>query len=143
MAFSAPGSDDREALAAIVKQVSQKFGGPSMAEFANDPPIRKHYAVAEAILAGGFHRLGLQEDLSDTDLIAWHAEQVEALRPFTRSSAHLKAAMIHAATVRALRAKGEPSEAQIDAMQDILYDDNREGDRDVIRRAWRAAEGVR
>lgn len=35
--------------------------------------------------------------------------------------------------------QGEASEAQIDAMQEILYDDAREGDRDVIRRAWRAA----
>ncbi|QWY84641.1 hypothetical protein QEH34_gp61 [Microbacterium phage Footloose] len=43
---------------------------------------------------------------SDTDLIAWHVEQVEALRPFIRSSAHLHAAMMHAATVRALRAAG-------------------------------------
>ncbi|KTR79136.1 hypothetical protein NS234_01840 [Microbacterium oxydans] len=41
---------------------------------------------------------------SNTDLIAWHVEQVEALRTFTRSAAHLKAAMMHAATVRALRA---------------------------------------
>lgn len=40
----------REALAVIVKKTEQKFGGPSLAEFANDPPIRKHYAVAEAIL---------------------------------------------------------------------------------------------
>lgn len=36
----------------------------------------------------------------------------------------------------------EPSDAQIDAMQEILYDDNREGDRDVIRRAWRAAQSA-
>lgn len=48
--------DDREALAAIVKQVSQKFGGPSMTEFANDPPIRKHYATADAIISAGFKR---------------------------------------------------------------------------------------
>lgn len=43
---------------------------------------------------------------SDTDLIAWHVDQVGVLRPFIRSSAHLKAAMMHAATVRALRAAG-------------------------------------
>lgn len=42
-----------------------------------------------------------------SDLIAWHVEQVEALRPFTRSSHHLKAAMMHAATVRTLRAAAE------------------------------------
>lgn len=41
---------NREALAGIVKKAEQKFGGPRLAEFANDPPIRKHYAVAEAIL---------------------------------------------------------------------------------------------
>lgn len=41
---------NREALAVIVKTTAQKFGGPSLAEFANDPPIRKHYAVADAIL---------------------------------------------------------------------------------------------
>lgn len=37
------------------------------------------------------------------------------------------------------REQVEPSDAQVDAMQEILYDDYREGDRDVIRRAWRAA----
>lgn len=132
---------NREALAVIVKTTAQKFGGPSLAEFANDPPIRKHYAVADAILrefdvtphiedmgpaanchlcvgAGGHEGFDgewvgcscqrpTQGEQSDTDLIAWHVEQVEALRPFTRSSAHLKAAMMHAATVRALRAGGE------------------------------------
>lgn len=46
-------------------------------------------------------------DVTDADLISWHVEQVEALRPFTRSSHHLKAAMMHATTVRALRAAAE------------------------------------
>ena len=40
----------RESLAVLVKETEQKFAGPSLAEFANDPPIRKHYAVADAIL---------------------------------------------------------------------------------------------
>lgn len=39
-----------------------------------------------------------------SDLIAWHAEQVELLRPFRRSSSHFKAAMMHAATLSILRA---------------------------------------
>lgn len=51
-----PREGEREELAMTVKQVSQKFGGPSMAEFADTPPIRKHYATADAILAKGFRR---------------------------------------------------------------------------------------
>lgn len=57
MSAQASGVDeDREALAKIVKDVSVRWAGPSMAEFANTPPIRKHYATADAILADGFHR---------------------------------------------------------------------------------------
>lgn len=40
----------RELIAVLVKKTEQKFGGPSLAEFANDPPLRKHYVVADAIL---------------------------------------------------------------------------------------------
>lgn len=40
---------NRETLASIVKAVGQKFG-PRLAEFADDPPTRKHYAVADAVL---------------------------------------------------------------------------------------------
>ena len=45
----------------------------------------------------------LERDIEDNDLIAWHVEQVDALCTFRRSSARLKAAMMHAATGRALR----------------------------------------
>lgn len=45
-----------------------------------------------------------QGEPTDSDLIAWHVEQIELLRPFRRSSTHLKAAIMHAATVRTLRA---------------------------------------
>lgn len=41
------------------------------------------------------------------DLIAWHAEQIEALRPFIRSAGHRKAAMMHAATIHALHGTEE------------------------------------
>ena len=43
-------SEDREVIAQIIKDVTVKWGGPSMAEFADTPPIRKHYATADAIL---------------------------------------------------------------------------------------------
>ncbi|WP_315106320.1 hypothetical protein [uncultured Microbacterium sp.] len=49
---------------------------------------------------------GEPSDAQESELIAWHVEQVELLRPFRRSRNHLKAAMMHAATVRALRAAG-------------------------------------
>lgn len=65
-----PADDEREALAVIVKRVAQKFGGPSMAEFENDPPIRKHYATAEAVLAAGFRR---QEPITDAQK---HADEL-------------------------------------------------------------------
>lgn len=48
--------DEREALARIIKDITIKWSGPSMAEFANTPPIRKHYATADAILTAGFRR---------------------------------------------------------------------------------------
>lgn len=61
---SPPTDDEREALALIVKRIAHKFGGPSMAEFENAPPIRKHYATAEAIIAAGFRRQGpITDDL--------------------------------------------------------------------------------
>lgn len=42
---------ERDALAALVKQVAIRWGGPSMREFENDPPTRKHFAEADAVLA--------------------------------------------------------------------------------------------
>ncbi|MBT2485794.1 MULTISPECIES: hypothetical protein [unclassified Microbacterium] len=70
--------------------------------------------LATELEAAGFRRLvGIEPSEDATghgDLIAWHIEQVESLRPFIRSSAHLKAAMMHAATVRALRAPATPPE---------------------------------
>ena len=41
----------REQAAAEVKRVTQAFGGPAMDEFMNDPPTRKQYAIADAVLA--------------------------------------------------------------------------------------------
>jgi hypothetical protein len=41
----------REQIAAEVKRVTHAWGGPAMDEFKNDPPIRKHYAIADAVLA--------------------------------------------------------------------------------------------
>ncbi|MDR6691372.1 hypothetical protein J2X55_002284 [Microbacterium sp. 1154] len=68
-ALSTPPADDvREALAAIVKRTSQAFGGPSLAEFANDPPTRKHYATADAIRAAFEVRPhGTVTDAADVD----------------------------------------------------------------------------
>lgn len=61
-----PSAEDREVIAHVVKDVSVKWGGPSMAEFADKPPIRKHYAIADAIIVKGFHR----DD--DESIDAWH-----------------------------------------------------------------------
>lgn len=41
----------REQIAEILKASSLKWGGPSLKEFENDPPTRKHYAQADAVLA--------------------------------------------------------------------------------------------
>lgn len=60
-----PTDDEREALARIVKDIAIKWGGPSMAEFADTPPIRKHYATADAILAAGFRRSEVPEPSAD------------------------------------------------------------------------------
>ena len=43
--------DEREAIAMIVKRTNAKWAGPSMAEFANDPPTRTHYSIADQVLA--------------------------------------------------------------------------------------------
>lgn len=47
----APSDDEREAIAMIVKRTNAKWAGPSMAEFANDPPTRTHYSIADQVLA--------------------------------------------------------------------------------------------
>ncbi len=41
----------RDEVAAEVKRVTHAWSGPSMDEFVNDPPTRKHYAIADAVLA--------------------------------------------------------------------------------------------
>lgn len=41
----------RDEVAAEVKRVTHAWSGPSMDEFRNDPPTRKHYAIADAVLA--------------------------------------------------------------------------------------------
>ncbi len=41
----------RDEVAAEVKRVTHAWSGPSMDEFISDPPTRKQYAIADAVLA--------------------------------------------------------------------------------------------
>lgn len=102
--------DEREALAGVIRDADMALpsGALALAEWS------RH--LAGSILAAGFRR-PVQGEPTDSDLIAWHIEQIEALRPFRRSSAHLRASMMHASTVAALRAaaavqEGEPMSAE-------------------------------
>jgi hypothetical protein len=46
-----PSVPTREQIAAEIKRVTHAWSGPSMDEFINDPPTRKQYAMADAVLA--------------------------------------------------------------------------------------------
>lgn len=81
-----PTDDEREALARIIKDITIKWSGPSLAEFANTPPIRKHYATADAILAAGFRHTEVPEPSDDPTCICpntlgWHTTECVASRP--------------------------------------------------------------
>lgn len=54
----------RDEIAQIVKAISTKWSGPALREFENDPPIRKHFAIADALIAAGY---GKQPDPEVTD----------------------------------------------------------------------------
>ncbi|MFJ4997133.1 hypothetical protein ACIP5T_03210 [Microbacterium sp. NPDC088619] len=139
-----PTDDEREAMAQIVKDVSVKWGGPSMVEFADTPPIRKHYATADAILAAGFRRSEVPEPsgpwdsatacFGHCDTEGWYSECVSK-----RADAEVA------------EPQGEPSDAQVAEIEQRVYDKHR-GQiagmaKALVRAGWdaalRAAGGVR
>lgn len=134
-----PGAEDREVIAQVVKDVSVKWGGPSMAEFAATPPLRKHYAIADALIAQGFHRGDDDERIDAWLMVADH----EAFKDCYVEELPLIDSVLNRITALhdlASEPQGEPSIAQVEAAHTAFWmSDDLTGGHDAIRAALRAA----